>query len=145
MCPKVMFSSASQGQLPAGYEAETDCLLFLVVRAGVSAYRLRPSGLIKAVPDPGDRFAVIGDAEFPFLDVRNLNARIPRHCRPIFLVLNGVFLTQNATFAVAVLMPPLDDMGSRDGAPATLAFPLRSLLGYLLIDFVHVHLVPHPV
>ena len=49
--------------------------------------------------------------------MRDLYASIPIHRRPVFLVLNRVFLTQNAAFTVAVLMSPFDDVGSGSAAP----------------------------
>jgi len=114
-----------------------------VVRGMRGTYLLRPRALVKLVTNAGNGFAAVGDAEFPFLDVRDHYAGIPIHRRPVSLVLICVLLTQNATFAVAVLMSPLDDMGSRPIAP-TLAFPLSTLLRQLVI-FVHAHLVLHAV
>jgi hypothetical protein len=84
--------------------------------------------LLKPVPNPADGFAATRDAKFPFFGVRDFYVGIPMHRRPVFLVFNRVRLTKDATFTVAVLVSPLDDMGSWPIAP-TLAFPLCTLLG----------------
>ena len=100
----------------------------------------------KSAPDTSYRRPATADTEFPVFDVGNLYACVPIHLGPVFLLLNSVLLTEDAAFAVTVLMSPLDDMrGGPDAhnpftfaAYATLALPLGLPLECALIDPLYV-------